>query len=115
MRKDTKPIRWVKAARRAFDVFPARARERILDALTIAAEGGHPSIVKPMKGLGSGVYEVALRHRTDAYRTVHTVQFRDAILVLHAFQKKSKSGIGAPRPEIESIRERLGRLKELLK
>jgi phage-related protein len=45
-------------------------------------------------GLGSGVcYEVALRHRTDAYRAVYTLQFEGALWVVHAFQKKSKSGI----------------------
>lgn len=59
MFRDTRPIGWVKAARKAFDSFPPEARERIGYALTIAAEGGKADIAKPMKGLGAGVMEIA--------------------------------------------------------
>src|SRR3712207_6686036 len=104
MVRNTRPIRWIKAARRAFEGFPDGARDAILDALTIAAEGGHPASVKPMKGLGSGVYEVALAHRGDAFRAVYTVQFRDALYVVHTFQKKSRSGTRTPQAEIDVIR-----------
>jgi phage-related protein len=68
-----------------------------------------------MKGLGSGVFEVALRHGGDAYRTVYAVQMADAVWVVHAFQKKSKHGIRTPRKEVELIRDRLKRLREMLK
>jgi phage-related protein len=40
------------------------------------------------------------------YRAVDTVQFHDAVDVLHAFQKKSKKGIATPKPEINLIRQR---------
>ncbi len=68
---------------------------------------------KPMKGLGSGVYEIALPHRGDAYRAVYAVQIDDDLWVVHAFQKKSTQGIKTPQREIEVIRERIKRLKEL--
>jgi phage-related protein len=68
-----------------------------------------------MKGMGSGVYEVALPYRGDAYRAVYTVHFREAIWVVHAFQKKSKTGIKTPQEEIDLIRKRLVRLKEELR
>lgn len=67
-----------------------------------------------MKGLGSGVFEVALKYRTDAYRTVYAVRLGDKIWVLHAFQKKAKQGIKTPKKDIDLIRERLKRLKKEL-
>ena len=83
-----------------------------MEALTIAAEGDKAEIAKPMKGLGSGVFEVALKYRTDAYRTVYALQIADAIWVVHAFQKKSTEGIKTPRREIDLIRERIKRLQK---
>lgn len=64
--------------------------------------------------MGSGVLELALRHQGDAYRMIYAVQIGTDIWVLHAFQKKSKSGIATPKTDIEIIRDRLKRLKEAL-
>jgi phage-related protein len=80
--------------------------------LTIIAEGGMPDIAKPLKGLGSGVLELALRHRGDAFRLVCAIQSAADVWVVHAFQKKSKTGIKTPQTEIDLIRTRLGRLRE---
>lgn len=109
-----KEIYWVKSARKEFDAFPAKAREIIGSALVIAAEGRKADIAKPMKGLGSGVMEIALPYRTDAYRVVYAVQIADAIWVIHAFQKKSTKGIATPQKEVELIKARLKRMKEML-
>jgi phage-related protein len=84
-------------------------------ALTILAEGRMPDIAKPLSGLGSGVTEWALKHRGDAFRVVYALQIGDDISVVHAFQKKSKSGIKTPKQDIDLIGERLRRLKEMLK
>ena len=100
--------------RKDFEDFPEGAQDEILDALTVAAEGGKAEIAKPMKGMGSGVFEVALRFRGDAYRLVYDVQIDIDIWVIHAFQKKSKTGIATPQREVDLIRERLKRLKEVL-
>ena len=63
---------------------------------------------KPLKGFGGGsVMEIVADHRGDTWRAVYTVRFRDAVYVLHAFQKKSKSGIATPRKELDLIRQRL--------
>ena len=56
-----------------------------------------------------------LRHRGDAFRVVYAVQLGEDLWVVHAFQKKSKSGIKTPQAEVDLIRERLKRLKETLK
>jgi len=68
-----------------------------------------------MHGLGSGVFEIALAFRGDAFRVVYAVQIADEIWVVHAFQKKSKQGIKTPKHEIDLMRNRLKRLKEALR
>ena len=67
-----------------------------------------------MHGLGSGVFEIAIPFRGDAFRVVYAVQLGTEIWVVHAFQKKSKRGIQTPRHEIDLIRDRIKRLKEML-
>jgi len=111
----TRPISWVKAALKDFQRFPEGAQLDVGRALTIIAEGGHPDIAKPLKGFGSGVFELALRYRTDAYRVIYTLQLGDDIWVVHAFQKKSRSGTATPKAEIDVIIERIKRLKEALR
>jgi phage-related protein len=96
-------------------MFPEGARSICLAALTIAAEGGKSDIAKPMHGMGSGVFEIALPFRGDAYRVVYAVQLAEEIWVVHVLQKKSTQGIKTPRHEIDLIKERLKRLKEMLR
>lgn len=59
MSNDTRPIGWIRAARKAYETFPMVVRDRVNTALTIAAEGGKADIAKPLKGLGPGVMEIA--------------------------------------------------------
>ena len=111
----TRPVSWIRAALKDFETFPEGARSICLAALTIAAEGGKPDIVKPMRGLGSGIFETALPFRGNAFRVVYAVQIADDIWVVHAFQKKSTQGIKTPRREVDLIKDRLKRLEEMLK
>ena len=113
--RDTRPISWLKGARKDFEDFPQGAQIEMARALTILAEGRMPDIAKPLTGLGSGVMELALRHRGEAFRVVYALQIDDDIWVIHAFQKKSRSGIQTPKQEIDLIRDRLKRLREMLK
>ncbi len=110
-----KPVSWIRAALKEFETFPEGARSICLAALTIAAEGGKADIAKPMHGPGSGVFEIALPFRGDAFRVVYAVQLADDIWVVHAFQKKSTQGIKTPKREIDLIKDRLKRLKEMLR
>jgi phage-related protein len=84
-------------------------------ALSIAGEGGKADIAKPIHGMGTGVFEIVLPFRGDAYRLVYTVQIAGDIWVLHVFQKKSTQGIKTPKREIDLIGNRLKRLKEMLR
>lgn len=70
--------------------------------------GKHPD-AKPWKGEGAGILEIVEKYEGDAYRAVYTVRFVGAIYVLHAFQKKSPSGIKTDRRDIDLVVERLKR------
>ena len=115
MARTTRPISWVSAARKEFDGFPEGAQAICLTALTIAAEGGKADIAKPLKSLGSGVMEIALPYRGNAFRVVYAVQIGAELWVVHAFQKKSTQGIKTPKHEIDLVAARVKRLKEILR
>ena len=83
--------------------------------MTIAAEGGKADIAKPMHGMGSGVIEIALPFKGEAFRVVYAVQLSEDIWVVHTFQKKSTQGIRTPKREIDLVKDRLKRLKEMLR
>ena len=72
-------------------------------------------MAKPLKHIGSGVFEIRATHRTDTYRAVYTVKIGERIYVLHSFQKKSKRGIKTPKKEIDLIKRRLKMARELEK
>lgn len=113
--RQTRKISWLKAARRDFEDFPDEVQNQMFDALTFAAEGEMSGNAKPFKGVDGGVFEIALKYRGDAFRSLYAVKIDVDIWVLHAFQKKSKSGMKTPQFEVDLIKERLKRLKETLK
>ncbi|MDX2348338.1 MAG: type II toxin-antitoxin system RelE/ParE family toxin [Nitrospirota bacterium] len=108
-------VYWVKAADKDFRKFPQSVQEPMHDVLAIAAEGQKADAAKPMKGLGSGVFEIALSYKTDAYRAIYAVQLGEDIWVIHAFQKKAKYKNETPKQEVDLIKERIRRLKEMLR
>lgn len=107
-------VSWIRAARKDFEGFPAPAQIEGLRVLAVAAEGSKADNVKPLTGFGSGVMEIVLRHRGDAFRIIYALQIGEDIWVIHAFQKKSTQGIKTPQHEIELVRDRIKRLKEML-
>jgi phage-related protein len=110
----TRPVSWIRLALKEFDGFPEGARAICMASLTIAAEGSKADIAKPLHGLGTGVFEIAVPFRGNAYRVVYAVQLSKEIWVVHAFQKKSTQGIKTPRHETDLIKDRLKRLREML-
>ncbi|WP_350304793.1 type II toxin-antitoxin system RelE/ParE family toxin [Photorhabdus viridis] len=73
----------------------------------------HPD-VKPLSGFhGAGVLEVVENHDGDTYRAVYTVKFENIVFVLHCFQKKSKKGISTPKVDIDLIKSRLDKAKQI--
>ena len=108
-----RPLVWMGSSRKCLQSFPVGAQKLIGDELQLIQFGGMPKDAKPFKGIGSGVFEIAIQYDTDAYRTVAAVQLGKKLYVLHAFQKKSRKGIATPQHDIELIRQRYMAAKEL--
>lgn len=88
--------------------FPDDVQKAIGYALFFAQVGLTHEDAKPLKGFkGAGVLEVIERHDGDTYRAVYTVRLRNAVYVLHCFQKKSTRGIATPKRDIDLIKKRL--------
>jgi phage-related protein len=115
MTRKTRPVSWIRAALKEFETFPEGVKSICLAALTIAAEGGKADMATPMHGLGSGVFEIAMLFKGDAFRVIYAVQLADEMWVVHAFQKKSTQGIKTPQREIDVTKDRVKRLKEMLR
>jgi phage-related protein len=62
-----------------------------------------PLDFKPLSQFGSGAYELRESFEGNAYRIMYCVNLKKAVYVLHAFMKKSKSGIGLPKRDGELI------------
>lgn len=99
---------WIGSSSDDMHTFPEPVAKEMLTALEVARLGGKHEAAKPWKGEGADVFEIVVEDG-DAYRAVYTVRFKEAIYVLHAFQKKSTQGIRTPEREIETVSKRLKR------
>jgi phage-related protein len=105
-----RPLFWEGDSKKVFKMFPVTVQKDMGVALFLAQIGGMAPSAKPWKGLGSGIFELVEDHRGDTYRAVYLVRMADSIHVLHAFQKKSKSGVKTPRTDTELIEQRMKRI-----
>jgi phage-related protein len=109
-----KPLVWVRSSKDDLKKFPRTAQSHLGFALKVAQSGGKHPDAKPMKGFGgASVVEIVEDYDGDTYRAVYTVRFAEAIYVLHAFQKKSKSGIATPKYDLDLIEDRLKHARQL--
>src|SRR5665213_1156167 len=98
MEEGLKPIRWVGSSLDDLRSFPPEVRKEIGHALYAAQKGHSDPAAKPLKGFsGASVLEIRAPFDGDAWRTVYTVRLKGIVYVLHAFQKKSKSGVATPK------------------
>jgi phage-related protein len=103
-----KPVDWIGSSYKDFRAFPDDVQDHMGYALHLAQTGDKHQDAKPLKGFGgAGVLEIVSDHVGDTYRAVYAVKFPTAIYVLHAFQKKSKTGSKTPTTETELIAHRL--------
>jgi len=111
---EPRPLIWRGSSKADYMAFPAAVQREMGYALFLAQMGErHSRIVKTLKGFGGGtVVEVKESHDGNAYRAVYTVRFADAVYVLHAFQKKSKTGIKTSKMDRDVIERRLRELIE---
>jgi len=102
-----RPLFWEGSSKKDFKAFPVPVQKDMGVALFVVQLGKMPGAAKPWKGLGPGVYELVEDHRGDTFRAVYVVKVGDAVHVLHAFQKKSKSGIATPLTDVALVERRL--------
>jgi phage-related protein len=111
-----KPLVWIGSSKRDLMRLPIPIRKFFGHVLDFAQRGEKHEATKPLKGFGgAGVLEVVEDDRGGTYRAVYTIKFREAVFVLHVFQKKSKHGIATPKQDIEIIRDRLKMAEKLVK
>jgi phage-related protein len=101
-----KPAVFVGSSRKDLQAFPAVVRGELGQGLFEAQLGDYPYNAKPLKGM-SGVIEIRDDYRGDTYRAVYATRFEGVLYVLHAFQKKSTSGIATPQRHLDLVRQRL--------
>lgn len=105
--KGERPLDWVGSSKRDFLAFPGPVKGDMGNALGVAQFGGKHPAAKPWRGQGPGVFEIVEHHDGNTYRAVYIVRFQEIIYVLHAFQKKSPSGIRTARGDVELVERRL--------
>src|SRR3972149_41729 len=109
-----RPLLWVASSKRDLLDMPAEVIDEFGFGLYQAQIGKLPDIGKVLRGFGgTRIVERIRDHQGDAFRAVYTVRFAEIVVVLHAFQKKSKKGIETPRQDIELIRSRLKLAEEI--
>ena len=109
-----KPVIWVGTSLKDLREFPAPVQDHMGYALYVAQRGGKHQDAKALSGFGgAGVLEVIKDYRGDTFRAVYTLKYAGTVYVLHAFQKKSKSGRQTPRRDIELIKQRLREAEQI--
>jgi phage-related protein len=103
---------WEGSAKKNFSEFPEAVQKDMGVALFVVQLGETPPSAKLWKGLGSSVYEIIDDFRGDAFRAVYVVNIGECVHVLHAFQKKSKTGIKTAKQDVDLVRQRLKMVQE---
>ncbi|NOT62206.1 MAG: hypothetical protein HOP19_18500 [Acidobacteria bacterium] len=107
LQETEKPLYWLGDAHKELCTFPDEVQDAFGFALSAAQFGGMARKAKLLRGDLRGAIEIVEDFNTDTYRAVYTVKFEGVVYVLHAFQKKSKSGIATPKADVELIKRRL--------
>ena len=108
-----RPLVWMGRGKEDISGLPAPVKASFGHRLYQVQEGKMPLDTKPLPAIGVGVLELPERFDGNAFRTVYVVSLRKAVYVLHAFMKKSKSGIALPKPDAALIEARLKRARIL--
>ena len=104
---------WIASSKDDLSALPREVKGSFGSRLYELQQGKTPLDIKALSYFGSGVYELRESFDGNAYRMMYVVNLKKALYVLHAFMKKSKSGIGLPKPDAALIAVRLRRAREL--
>jgi phage-related protein len=91
-----RPLLWLGDSKARYQEFPPKVQREMGYAFFLAQTGGRHRTIEVRENSASGTY-----------RAVYTVRYIDVVYVLHAFQKKSKTGAKTPKPDLELIEKRL--------
>ncbi len=108
-----KPVVWIGSSKADISTLPDPVKASFGHRLGEVQRGRTPLDTKPLPQFGTGVFELRERFDGNAYRVMYVVALRKAVYVLHAFMKKSTSGIALPRPDADLIELRLKRAQLL--
>lgn len=104
----SKPLKFVGSSKKDLSSFPDPVEQDVGHVLFVAQECGRSPAVKTLQGFGGGgVVEIVEGHDGDTYRCVYTTKVSEVVVVLHAFQKKSRQGRETPKHEIDLVHARL--------
>jgi len=84
-----KPLKFVESSLDDLRDFPEEARRAAGFELRALQDGFEPRDSKPMQSVGQGAKEIRI-HVLGEWRIIYVAKIRDAIYVLHAFQKKTQ-------------------------
>jgi len=93
--------------------FPPVVRHKLGFALYQAQIGQKHESAKMLHGFAETVWQVRADDPGGTYRAAYVAQFGEAVYVLHAFQKKARSGVATPQREMDLIRQRLQLARKL--
>lgn len=102
-----KPICFLGNSLECLREFPEDARQDAGYQLDKVQRGQQPDDFKPVSTIGRGVEEIRVWDDNGTYRVIYTARHADAVYVLHAFQKKTRS---TAKRDIEISRERFAEL-----
>ena len=105
-----KSVRFVGGAKNDLAAFPEQARNRAGHELFMTQVGRNPDDWKPMAGIGPGACEIRVRDSTGACRVIYVAKFKEAVYVLHAFQKKSQK---TTRADLDLAKQRYRIAREI--
>jgi len=105
-KKPILPVIWVGDSKKQLKKMPEEVQDQLGGELYLAQVGLMPPHAKPFKGVGSGVLEIKDDYGSDTYRLIYAVQIGKRLYVLHAFQKKSKTGIATSKKDVDLIAKR---------
>jgi phage-related protein len=99
-----KPLKWVGSSRKGLAALPEDVQDVFGSALLDVQYGDTPEGARPFgEGLPHEIWKIVEDYDGDTYRAIYTAAFPEAVYVLDAFMKKSKTGIKTPQADKDRV------------
>ncbi len=106
-----KDIRFISSSLSDIKHFPLSVKREIGYQLDRVQRDLDPIDWKSMKSIGQGVREVRIRDVNGIYRVIYIASYLNAVIVLHAFQKKTQK---TAKKDLDLAKNRFKNLEGLL-